>query len=79
VAGQGLQYTPDPKYHAACQQFETDPGKARLVAAKAVAPTPDDVKDWPATWASATLLAARSAFDGLSFDHAGAGKPADWV
>jgi hypothetical protein len=50
-----------------------------LGAAKAVTPTPGDVKDWPAAWASATLLSARSAFDGLSFERAGAAKPADWV
>jgi hypothetical protein len=50
-----------------------------LAAAQAVAPTPGDVKDWPAQWATGTLRSARSAFDGLAFDHTGASKPADWV
>jgi hypothetical protein len=30
VAGKGLVYTPDPRYHAACQAFETTAGIARM-------------------------------------------------
>ncbi|MEY4751339.1 MAG: hypothetical protein RIQ60_3553 [Pseudomonadota bacterium] len=52
---------------------------ALLTAARAVAPTPGDVKDWPAQWATGTLHSARSAFDGLTYDHTGASKPAAWV
>jgi hypothetical protein len=45
-----------------------------LQKAKAVAPTTGPVTEWAATWATETLLAARKAFEGLTFDGAGAHK-----
>jgi hypothetical protein len=50
-----------------------------LTAARAVQPTAGPIEQWPAQWASATVLAARDAYGGLTFTHAGAVKPADWV
>ncbi len=47
--------------------------------ARAVAATAGDLKGWPAAWASETVVAARSAFNGLSYTHTGALKPGDWV
>ncbi len=50
-----------------------------LADARAVAPTAGNVKTWPAAWASQTVVAAQGAYSGLSYTHAGAKKPGDWV
>jgi hypothetical protein len=50
-----------------------------LAAAKAVKPTSGNPKDWPAAWASETLVVARGAFRGLTYARTGAQKTGDWV
>ncbi len=52
---------------------------AMLRFARAIPPTPGPVAQWPARWASSTMLVAREAFAGLSFTRVGASRPGNWV
>jgi hypothetical protein len=52
---------------------------AMLKAARAVPATPGPLAQWPARWASASVIAAREAYGGLTFTRSGAVRPGNWV
>jgi hypothetical protein len=52
----------------------TNASKATVSQAKAVMPTPESVESWAAAWASETVLASHSAFEGLTFTGTGPHK-----
>ena len=49
-----------------------------LVAARRVAPNPNEMSTWPTAWAAETVLASRLTFEGLSFQR-DAVKPGQWT
>jgi hypothetical protein len=61
----------------------TGPGKKRrqalIAEAKAVPPSPGAVENWPAVWASDTVMASHDAFPGLRFSRKGVLKDGDWA
>jgi hypothetical protein len=56
------------------KQFGTSGSAAMVELAQAVPQTAGAVGDWAATWASDTVVAAHTSFDGLSFTGTGAHK-----
>lgn len=56
------------------KKFGSSASAAMVEEAQAVPKTPSALGDWAATWASDTVVAAHSAFDGLSFTGTGAHK-----
>jgi hypothetical protein len=56
------------------KKYGTNASSALVAKAKAVPHTPGSPSDWAATWASDTVMAAHTAFKGLSFTGTGAHK-----
>jgi len=52
---------------------------AMLAEARALPPSEGEVADWPAAWASETVLRAQQAFEGVTYQRQGALKAGDWV
>jgi hypothetical protein len=64
-------------------ELATGPGKKRrqalIAEAKAVPPSPGAVENWPAVWASDTVMASHDTFPGLRFSRKGVLKGGDWA
>jgi S1/P1 Nuclease len=62
-------------FHTEWDEIAKDIGEAAtaelLVAAKSVPPSLGSVEDWPAAWASDSVMVSRAAFEGASFARAG--------
>jgi hypothetical protein len=46
---------------------------AMVKKARAITPTPGPIENWPATWATDTILASHAAFSGVTFEGTGHG------